>query len=132
MSMTDPVADLLTRIRNSLLMGHDELVVPASNLKKSICEVLVSEGYVREVTKKDDGKQGLLVVGLKYGPGRSPVINELRRVSRPGRRVYVNVTDIPRVQNGLGIAILSTSQGVVADRQARKNRVGGELLCTVW
>lgn len=131
MSMSDPVADFLTRIRNALRMGHDSLSLPASNLKEHIAKVLVAEGYIASVEREDDGKQGVLRVGLKYD-GRTPAITEIKRVSRPGRRVYVAVADIPRVKNGLGVAILSTSKGVVADRDARRNAVGGELLCTVW
>lgn len=131
MSMSDPVADFLTRIRNALRMGHDSLSLPASNLKEHIAKVLVAEGYVASVEREEDGKQGILHVGLKYD-GRTPAITEIKRVSRPGRRVYVAVADIPRVKNGLGVAILSTSKGVVADRDARRSAVGGELLCTVW
>ncbi|MFP5501374.1 MAG: 30S ribosomal protein S8 [Candidatus Sericytochromatia bacterium] len=132
MSMTDPIADLLTRIRNAQRMGHEEIVVPASNLKHRLVEALAAEGYLGEVRREEDGRQGLLHVGLRYAGDRSPAITELRRVSRPGRRVYVTVGEIPRVKNGLGVAVLSTSKGVVVDRDARKNRVGGELLCTVW
>jgi small subunit ribosomal protein S8 len=130
--MTDPISDMLTRIRNAQKMGHEALSVPASKLKQRIAKVLADEGYLREVEFKADGPQGVLSIGLKYGNDRAPVINELKRVSRPGRRVYVGVDAIPRVKNGLGIAILSTSHGVVVDRDARKNRLGGELLCTVW
>jgi small subunit ribosomal protein S8 len=130
--MTDPIADMLTRIRNAQKMGHDALTLPASKLKQHIAKVLAEEGYVRDVEFKADGPQGVLNIGLKYGSDREPVINEIRRVSKPGRRIYVAVEAIPRVKNGLGIAIISTSKGVMVDREARKNRLGGELLCTVW
>ena len=130
--MTDPIADMLTRIRNAQRMGHESLALPASKLKQRIAQVLANEGYLREVAFKADGPQGLINIGLKYGPGKSPAINQLKRVSRPGRRVYVGVDAIPRVKNGLGVAILSTSKGIVVDRDARKNRLGGELLCMVW
>jgi small subunit ribosomal protein S8 len=132
MAATDPIADLLTRIRNAQLMGHDAISLPASKLKQHVAEALAAEGYVRDVEFKAEGPQGVLTIGLKYGPDKLPAINEIRRVSRPGRRVYVGVQDIPRVKNGLGVAILSTSKGVLVDREARKNRLGGELLCTVW
>lgn len=132
MSMSDPVADFLTRIRNAQRMGHDKLSLPASRLKESIAKVLVNEGYVSDVSREDDGKQGILHVGLKYSHDKAPAITEVKRVSRPGRRVYVAVAEIPRVKNGLGVAILSTSKGVVVDREARRSGVGGELLCTVW
>jgi len=132
MSMTDPISDLLTRIRNAQQAGHDSLTLPASKLKQRLAEVLAGEGYLREVAFKNDGPQGTITIGLKYGPDKVPAISELKRVSRPGRRVYVGVTDIPRVKNGLGIAVLSTSKGVIVDREARKNRLGGELLCTIW
>jgi len=132
MTMSDPIADMLTRIRNAQRVGHDALTLPASKLKQRVAEVLATEGYVAGVNFKDDGKQGELTITLKYSNDKSPAISEVKRVSRPGRRVYVSVTDIPRVKNGLGIAVLSTSQGVMVDREARKNRLGGELLCTIW
>jgi len=130
--MTDPIADMLTRIRNAQRMGHEALTLPASKLKQRLAEVLAAEGYIEAVAFNDDGHQGELVITLKYGHDKLPAINELKRVSRPGRRVYVSVDDIPRVKNGLGIAVISTSRGVVADRDARRDKVGGELLCTVW
>jgi small subunit ribosomal protein S8 len=130
--MTDPIADMLTRIRNAQRMGHEALTLPASKLKQRLAEVLAAEGYIEAVAFNDDGRQGELVITLKYGHDKLPAINELKRVSRPGRRVYVSVDEIPRVKNGLGIAVISTSRGVVADRDARKDKVGGELLCTVW
>jgi len=132
MPMTDPIADLLTRIRNAQHMGHEAITLPASRLKQRIAEALAAEGYLRDVRYEAAVPQGKLVIGLKYGPDRTGVINDIRRVSRPGRRVYVGAQDIPRVKNGLGIALLSTSKGVLVDREARKNRLGGELLCTIW
>ncbi len=130
--MTDPVSDMLTRIRNAQRMGHESVRLPASKLKLRVAEVLRKEGYVESSAFEDVGPQGEIVIGLRYGSGRQPAINELRRVSRPGRRFYVSVDAIPRVKNGLGIAILSTSRGVLVDRDARAQKVGGELLCTVW
>lgn len=132
MSMTDPVADLLTRVRNAQRAGHESVSVPASKLKQSIAGVLAAEGYIREVSFEDDGRSGILHLALKYASDGSPAISEIRRSSRPGRRWYVPVQEIPRVKNGLGVAILSTSRGILADRDARRQRVGGELLCTVW
>jgi small subunit ribosomal protein S8 len=132
MSMTDPIADLLTRIRNAQRMGHDSITLPASKLKHRVADALAAEGYVRDVEFKAEGPQGVLTLGLKYGAGKTPAINEIRRVSRPGRRVYVGAGEIPRVKNGLGVAILSTSKGILVDREARKNQIGGELLCTIW
>ena len=132
MSMTDPVADLLTRIRNAQRAGLEELDLPASKMKQRICEVLCDEGFVREVSVKQDDVQGTLHVVLKYDEGKRPAISEIRRQSKPGLRRYVRHTEIPKVMNGLGIAILSTSKGVLVDREARKQHLGGELLATVW
>ena len=132
MSMTDPVADLLTRIRNAQRAGLEQIDLPASNIKQKICEVLRDEGFVREVSRTDDGKQGSITVGLKYDEEKRPAISEIRRQSKPGLRRYVRHTDIPKVMNGLGIAILSTSRGVLVDREARKQHLGGELIATVW
>ncbi len=132
MPLTDPIADLLTRIRNAQRMGHDALSLPGSKLKHKLAEVLSQEGYLGEVAFDSSGPQGRITINLKYGPGKAPIINELKRVSRPGRRVYVGVGDVPRVKNGLGIAVLSTSKGLMVDREARRQRVGGELLCTIW
>lgn len=132
MSMTDPVADLLTRIRNAQRAGLEELELPGSKIKQRVCEVLREEGFVREVSWKDDGKQGTLHVVLKYDEAKRPAISEIRRQSRPGLRRYVRHTEIPKVMNGLGIAILSTSKGVLVDREARKQHLGGELIATVW
>ena len=132
MSMTDPVADLLTRIRNAQRAGLEEITLPKSNLKQRICEVLRDEGFVREVTAKEEGVQGSLTVVLKYDEEKRPAISEIKRQSKPGLRRYVRHTDIPKVMNGLGIAILSTSKGVLVDREARKQHLGGELIATVW
>ncbi len=133
MSMTDPVADLLTRIRNAQRAGLEEIDLPASKMKQKICEVLRDEGFVREVSYvKGDGPQGTLHVVLKYDEQKRPAISEIRRQSKPGLRRYVKHTDIPKVMNGLGIAILSTSKGVLVDREARKQHLGGELIATVW
>lgn len=132
MSMTDPVADLLTRIRNAQRAGLEEIDLPASKLKLRVCEVLRDEGFVREVVFKAGEVQGTLHVVLKYDEGKRPAISEIKRQSRPGLRRYVKHTDIPKVMNGLGIAILSTSKGVLVDREARKQHLGGELIATVW
>ncbi len=128
---SDPIADMLTRIRNALHMRRREVTIPASNLKTGIAKVLKDEGYVEDFDKIEDGKQGVLRVRLKYGPQGEPVILKLDRESKPGRRDYRGVDDLPRVLNGLGIAIVSTSQGVMSDRQCREKKIGGELLCTV-
>lgn len=128
---SDPIADMLTRIRNAVLVRDREVKIPDSNLKAGIAEVLKQEGYIRDYDRIEDGRQGVLRVHLKYGPEGEPIIRELRRQSRPGRRDYRNVAALPKVLNGLGIAILSTSRGVLSDRQCREKNVGGELLCTV-
>ena len=132
MSMTDPIADLLTRIRNAQRAGLEQIELPASKIKQRICEVLRDEGFVREVTAKGDGEQDVLTVVLKYDTDKRPAISEIRRQSKPGLRRYVSYRDIPPVMNGLGIAVLSTSHGVMVDREARKQHLGGELLATVW
>ena len=132
MQITDTIADLLTRIRNANSAKHDSVDIPASNMKKAICQILVDEGYVKNFTVVEDGKQGIIKVNLKYGEGKSPVINGLRRVSKPGLRVYSSAEELPRVMKGLGVAIISTSKGVMTDRQARKDNLGGEVLAFVW
>lgn len=132
MQITDTIADLLTRIRNANSAKHDTAKVPASNMKKAICQILVDEGYIKSFTVEDDGKQGIITINLKYGEGKTPVIQGLRRVSKPGLRIYSNVEDMPKVMKGLGIAIISTSKGVMTDRQARKENVGGEVLAFIW
>ncbi|HVH45074.1 MAG TPA: 30S ribosomal protein S8 [Labilithrix sp.] len=130
--MTDPISDMLARIRNGALARHDRIEMPHSNLKKHIAEVLKSEGFVDDVRESDgEGKKTLTLV-LRYGRGKDSAIDGVRRVSAPGRRVYVRYDRIPRVRSGMGISILSTSRGVMTDRQAREQKVGGELLCEVW
>jgi small subunit ribosomal protein S8 len=130
--MTDPIADLLTRIRNAQRAGLEKVELPASKLKQKICEVLRDEGFVREVSAKADGRQGTLTVLLKYDNEKRPAISDIRRQSKPGLRRYVGHTHIPNVMNGLGVAIVSTSKGVMVDREARKQHLGGELIATVW
>jgi len=130
MSMSDPIADMLTRIRNAQMVGHAEVAMPASRLKASIAKVLKDEGYIEDFALRDNGAKKELRIGLKYYAGR-PVIERLERVSKPGLRVYRGRDDIPRVMNGLGVAILSTSRGVMTDRKARADGVGGEVLCIV-
>jgi small subunit ribosomal protein S8 len=130
MSMHDPIADMLTRIRNAQLVNHAEVAMPASRLKAAIAEVLKQEGYIEDFALRDKGERKELAIALKYYAGR-PVIERLERVSKPGLRVYRGRDDIPRVMNGLGVAILSTSRGVMTDRKARADGVGGEVLCIV-
>ena len=130
--MTDPIADMLTRIRNALVSKKETVEVPASNIKKSIAEILLSEGYVKDVQLAEDGVQGKLVITLKYGPKKERVISGLKRVSKPGLRVYAACEDIPKVLGGLGIAILSTSKGIMTDKQARATNNGGEVLAYGW
>ena len=132
MQITDSIADLLTRIRNANSAKHDTVEVPASNMKKAICQILEDEGYIKNFTTIEDGKQGMIKITLKYGEGKTPVISGLRRVSKPGLRIYSNVEDMPKVMKGLGIAVISTSKGVMTDRQARKENVGGEALAFIW
>ena len=132
MQITDPVADLLTRIRNASSARHATVDVPASNLKKAICNILVEEGYVKSVQSIEDNKQGVLRLTLKYGENNKPVITGLRRVSKPGLRIYTNCEEMPKVMKGLGIAIISTSKGVMTDKAARAAHVGGEVLAFVW
>jgi len=132
MTMTDPIADMLTRIRNASMARKDEVVLPASRMKEHIAEILAQEGYVQSAAADGEGKNRAITIRLKYGSKREPSITGIKRVSRPGRRVYAPHQEIPRVLGGLGIAILSTSQGVITDRQAKKQRVGGEVLAYVW
>ncbi len=132
MQITDTIADMLTRIRNASSAKHDSVDVPASNVKKAIAQILLDEGYISSFTVIDDGKQGVIHIVLKYGQNKSQVITGLRRVSKPGLRIYTNVEDMPKVMKGLGIAILSTSKGIMTDKQARANNVGGEVLAYVW
>ena len=132
MQVTDAIADMLTRIRNANSAKHDSVKIPASNMKKAIAQILVDEGYIKGFTVEDDGKQGIMEVQLKYGPNKTQVITGLRRVSKPGLRIYTNVEDMPKVMKGLGIAILSTPKGIMTDKDARKANVGGEVLAFVW
>ena len=132
MQITDSIADMLTRIRNANSAKHDTVQIPASNIKKSIAQILVDEGYIKSFKVIEDGKQGVIEIALKYGPNKSQVITGLRRVSKPGLRIYSNCEDMPKVQNGLGIVILSTSKGIMTDKDARKANVGGEVLAFVW
>ena len=132
MQITDPVADMLTRIRNANSAKHDTVDVPASNLKKSIAQILLDEGYIKSFTVEDNGTQGVIHITLKYLGNKEKVITGLRRVSKPGLRVYAGADELPRVLKGLGIAIVSTSRGVMTDKAARKLHIGGEVLAFVW
>ena len=132
MQITDTIADLLTRIRNASSARHATVDIPASNMKKAICQILLDEGYIKSYTVAEDNKQGVITVVLKYGEGRMPAITGLRRVSKPGLRIYADVENLPRVMKGLGIAIVSTSKGIMTDREARKAHVGGEVLAFIW
>ena len=132
MQITDTIADLLTRIRNANSAKHATVDVPASNVKKAITQILADEGYVKGFQLIEDGKQGVIRVTLKYAQGKQKVIRGIRRVSKPGLRIYAGYEDMPKVMNGLGIAIVSTNQGVITDKEARRLGVGGEVLCFVW
>ena len=135
MQITDSIADMLTRIRNANSAKHDTVKIPASNMKKAIAQILLDEGYIKGMKvngKTYTGKQGVIEIALKYGPNKSQVITGLRRVSKPGLRIYTNCEDMPRVMKGLGIAILSTSKGIMTDKDARKANVGGEVLAFIW
>lgn len=132
MQITDTTADMLTRIRNANSAKHPTVDVPASNMKKQIAQILVDEGYIKSFRVIDDDKQGVIRITLKYTENKSQVITGLRRVSKPGLRIYSNSKDMPKVMKGLGIAIVSTSKGIMTDREARKNNVGGEVLAFVW
>ena len=132
MQISDVIADMLTRIRNANDAKHETVDVPASNLKKSIAQILLDEGYIKNFQIVEDGKQGIIRVTLKYAAGKQKVIHGLKRVSKPGLRIYSNCEDMPRVMNGLGIAIVSTSKGVMTDKKARQANVGGEILAFVW
>ncbi len=132
MVVTDPIADMLTRIRNALVVKRDFIEVPASKMKKAIADILAQEGFIKGYTLIEDGPQGTLRINLKYGPNNERVISGLKRISKPGLRVYARKDEIPKVLGGLGIAIISTSKGVMTDKQARKEGVGGEVLCYIW
>ncbi len=131
MQMSDVIADMLTRIRNANNAKHETVDIPASNMKKAIADILVKEGYIKGYNIVEDGKQGIIRVALKYN-GKDKVIKGLRRVSKPGLRIYASCEDMPRVMNGLGIAIVSTSKGIMTDKEARKNNIGGEVIAFVW
>lgn len=132
MQITDSVADMLTRIRNAVSAKHDTVTVPASNVKKAIAQILVDEGYVKSYKVIEDNKQGIIEITLKYGPNKTPTIMGIRRVSKPGLRIYTDVENMPKVIKGLGIAIISTNKGIMTDKDARKANVGGEVLAYVW
>ena len=132
MVMTDPIADMLTRIRNALVVKHASIDVPASNIKMAIADILKEEGFIKGYTRIEDGKQGVLKIDLKYGQNGENVITGLKRISKPGLRVYAKKDQVPKVLGGLGIAILSTSKGVITDKKAREEGVGGEVLCFIW
>ena len=132
MTMTDPIADMLTRIRNANNAGHKTVEMPASKEKKAIAEILLEEGYINKVDFIDDDKQGIIKITLKYGENKSKVIAGLKRISKPGLRVYAGNNEIPKVLNGLGVAIISTSKGVLTDKESRRAGVGGEVICYVW
>ena len=132
MAMTDPIADFLTRIRNANMVKHESVEVPASKMKKNIAEILKNEGFVRDVEYIEDEKQGIIRVFLKYGKNNERVISGIRRISKPGLRSYVKADEVPKVLNGLGIAIVSTSEGVMTDKDARAKKIGGEVVAYVW
>jgi len=132
MVVSDPIADLLTRIRNANMVNHDRVEVPGSKMKKAIVQILKDEGFIRDFEWVDNGHQGLIRIYLKYGPNKTKVISGLRRISRPGLRVYAKRDQVPKVLGGLGIAVLSTSRGVMTDKRARQEGLGGEVLCYIW
>ena len=132
MLVTDPIADMLTRIRNALIVKHDTVEVPVSNMKLAIADILLNEGYIKGYTVSEGGVEKMMNITLKYGPNRQRVITGLKRISKPGLRVYARKDNIPKVLNGLGIAIISTSKGIMTDREARKQGVGGEVLAYIW
>lgn len=130
--MTDPIADMLTRIRNANIVRHETVEIPASNTKRAIAMLMLREGFIKAVEEIDDGKQGILKLTLKYGPNKERVISGLKRISKPGLRVYAKNNEIPRVLGGLGMAVISTSKGIMTDKDAKKEGVGGEVLCYIW
>jgi len=130
--MTDPIADMLTRLRNANQALHEEVDIPTSTMRLEIAKILKREGFIKDYKRVEDGKQGVLRLYLKYGPGNKRVINELTRISKPGRRIYTMAKKIPKVKSGLGMAILSTSRGLMTDEEARKEGIGGEVLCYIW
>lgn len=132
MVMTDPIADFLTRIRNANMVMHEKVEIPASKTKIALAEILKNEGFIKDYEQIEDGKQGIIRVYLKYGPNREKVISGLKRISKPGLKVYCKRDEIPRVLGGLGIAVISTSKGIMTDKEARKHGLGGEVICYVW
>ena len=132
MTMTDPIADMLTRIRNANTVGHETVEIPASRIKKSIAEILLEEGSINGFEVIDDNKQGIIKVQMKYGAGKERVITGIKKISKPGLKVYAKANEVPKVLGGLGIAIVSTSKGVISDKKARQLGVGGEVICYVW
>ena len=132
MQISDVIADMLTRVRNASNARHETVDIPASNMKKAIADILLAEGYIKGVQVIEDGKQGMIRIALKYAAGKQKVIHGLRRVSKPGLRIYSNYEDMPKVMNGLGIAFVSTSNGIMTDKAARREKVGGEILAFVW
>lgn len=132
MVMTDPIADFLTRIRNANMVMHEKVEIPASKTKLAIAEILKNEGFIKDYEQIDDGKQGVIRVYLKYGPDREKVITGLKRISKPGLKVYCKRDELPKVLGGLGIAVISTSKGIMTDKDARKQGLGGEVICYIW
>ena len=132
MTMTDPIADMLTRIRNANTVGHETVEIPASKMKKAIAEILKEEGYITDFEVIEDDKQGMIKVTMKYGANKEKVISGIKKISKPGLKVYSKAGEVPKVLGGLGIAIVSTSKGIVSDKEARKLGVGGEVICYVW
>ena len=132
MTMTDPIADMLTRIRNANTVGHETVEIPASKMKKAIAEILKEEGYITDFDVIEDDKQGMIKVTMNYGANKERVISGIKKISKPGLKVYAKANDVPKVLGGLGIAIISTSKGIVSDKEARKLGVGGEVICYVW
>ena len=130
--MTDPIADMLTRIRNANTVGHETVEIPASKMKKAIAEILKEEGYITDFDVIEDDKQGMIKVTMKYGSNKERVISGIKKISKPGLKVYAKANEVPKVLGGLGIAIISTSKGIVSDKEARKLGVGGEVICYVW
>ena len=130
--MTDPIADMLTRVRNALTVNKETVEIPSSNMKKAIADIMLAEGFVSDVKLVEDGYNGKLVITLKYAGRRQPVINGLKRVSKPGLRTYAGVENMPQVMNGMGIAVISTNKGIMTDKQAKAANVGGEVLCYIW
>ena len=132
MTMTDPIADMLTRVRNASSVQHDTVDIPASNIKKEIARILLEEGYIKGYDVIEDGKQGLIRMQLKYGKNGEKVITGIKKISKPGMRVYADRNNVPKVLNGIGISVIATSKGIVTDKQARELGVGGEVICYVW